>query len=89
MTIFDSIKYPISNPPTSEDLRNLPPDIYNKWLELWNESARDMLTPVNLAAYYYFLYNDIGNDLEAKELKQIYKIKIDALRLIIHEHDNI
>jgi hypothetical protein len=31
MTIFDSIKYPISNPPTLPELVALPDEIYKAW----------------------------------------------------------
>jgi hypothetical protein len=33
MTIFDSIKYPISDPPTEEQLAALPGEVYNEWAE--------------------------------------------------------
>ena len=36
MTIFDSIKYPISFPPTLEELDNIPIDI----IELWKTKYR-------------------------------------------------
>ena len=32
MTVFDVIKYPISNPPSREEIDNLPDHIFNKWL---------------------------------------------------------
>ena len=35
MTIFDSIKYPISDPPTLEELRAVPESIYRAW-EVYN-----------------------------------------------------
>jgi uncharacterized protein (DUF2126 family) len=31
MTIFDSIKYPISNPPTVEELEALPRRLFHRW----------------------------------------------------------
>jgi hypothetical protein len=31
MSIFDVIKYPISEPPTKEELEALPDDLYNYW----------------------------------------------------------
>jgi hypothetical protein len=34
MTIFDAIKYPISTPPTEEQLEALPGDLYQKWKEV-------------------------------------------------------
>jgi hypothetical protein len=89
MTIFDSIKYPVSDPPTGKELTNLPSAIYNKWMELWNDDGREMLTPVNIAAYYYYLHNDIGNDNASSEIKELYKLKLDALKRIILEHDNL
>ena len=35
MSLFDLIKYPLSNPPTPEELFVLPPDIYNDWCRDW------------------------------------------------------
>ena len=34
MTIFDSIKYPLSDPPTSKELYDLPEKIIDKWIEV-------------------------------------------------------
>jgi len=32
MTIFDSLRYPVSNHPTAEQLDAIPIDIFNHWL---------------------------------------------------------
>jgi len=31
MTIFDAIRYPISDPPTEEEIANLPPELFHRW----------------------------------------------------------
>ena len=33
MSLFDVIKYPISTPPTTEELEALPHELFQKWLE--------------------------------------------------------
>jgi hypothetical protein len=40
MTIFDSIKYPISEYPTAEELEALPDELYKKWIgtSSWNDT---------------------------------------------------
>ena len=32
MSLFDTIKYPISDPPTEEELRALPVNLFNQWI---------------------------------------------------------
>lgn len=33
MTIFDTIRYPISNPPTAEEFEAVPPRLLRKWIK--------------------------------------------------------
>lgn len=42
MTIFDSIRYPISVPIRVEELEALPPALYYKWTALVLDSPRNM-----------------------------------------------
>jgi len=39
MTIFDTLRYPISIPPTVEELEALPWDLYIHWLEVEHKSS--------------------------------------------------
>ena len=88
MTIFDSIKYPISDPPTEEELTNLPKELYDRWVGYWNYPVIKELPPAHIAAYYRFVSN--LRELEEDEgLQKVYKQKLDILRRLIHEYDNI
>ncbi len=35
MSLFDVIKYPISDEPTNEQIKALPNDIFAKWYDWW------------------------------------------------------
>lgn len=77
MTIFDVIRYPISNPPTDDELFLLPENIYNKWLA---DSFKDFFIanptqPMVVSILCFLKYQN--------EVK--YFIKIDNLRRIIRE----
>lgn len=50
MTIFDVIKYPISDCPTKEELEALPVAVYAKWLLVVGTSGR--LTPDIVSIFY-------------------------------------
>jgi len=88
MTIFDSIKYPISDPPTEEELTNLPKELYDKWLGYWNDQVIEDLTPAHVAAYYRFV-NNISWVGEDEAVHKAYKEKRDILKRLIHEYDNL
>jgi hypothetical protein len=61
MSIFDVIRYPISWPPTIEELESIPTPLYDAWYKKVNT------------------YEDFRN----------YKEKIQVLRDIIKEYDNL
>jgi hypothetical protein len=46
MTVFDSIRYPISNPPTEKELGDLPAELYDKWIESYHTDASGMLAAI-------------------------------------------
>ena len=43
MTVFDVLRYPISDLPTAEELIALPADLYRKWLHYSTWSDQDAL----------------------------------------------
>lgn len=45
MSIFTVIKYPISNPPTAEQLKVLPTDLINKWINHSNFNYHFLFPP--------------------------------------------
>ncbi len=57
MSLFDVIKYPVSNPPTSEQLNALPDAIYNKWRTWWLTTPID--TPMRAPISVKYLRNFI------------------------------
>jgi hypothetical protein len=51
MSLFDVIKYPISSPPTKEELNDLPTRVYRRWHKLssWN---RFKFSRADVVRYY-------------------------------------
>lgn len=76
MSLFDVIKYPISNPPTKDELEALPNDLYKIWLLSVGWAA--YLSPIILAIYYFNHYSLPGG-----------KDDLSLLRKMIKEYDNI
>jgi len=54
MTIFDSIRYPISDIPAAEELKALPRDLYLKW-----RATRPPYKPHQMASIF-FAYPEQG-----------------------------
>ncbi len=56
MSLFDVIKYPISDAPTKEELETLPTVLYNRWLEKthWSLDRDERIFPniLNVVIYY-------------------------------------
>jgi len=52
MTIFDVIRYPISIPPTEEELEALPRELFNKWTLKVNFSTG--ADPYSVVRWYEF-----------------------------------
>ena len=58
MTIFDVIRYPISNPPAFEELKSLPKAVYIEWL--WWKRSKDARSPGELI--------EVIDSIESREL---------------------
>lgn len=86
MSLFDVIKYPISIPPTQEELSALPDKLFNKWIDLsqWSKSVDDTLDreddPVQISfSYELCIEMGIFTDLDLEEIL--------LLRKLIKEYD--
>ena len=66
MTIFDSIRYPISDIPTTEQLEALPPRLYYRWVDSQGRFVQNP-TPEQLAAF--FQQNPFAAAAEVKILR--------------------
>jgi hypothetical protein len=54
MTIFDSLKYPVSDKPTLRELLNVPPDIFADWVKKCygvNELNGELHSPQSMYMY--------------------------------------
>jgi hypothetical protein len=73
MSLFDVLRYPISEPPTKEELEALPNDIWDKWVAIsqWPESASKTL----IVEWYGGIdYTNLPSvEREIIKLKQIIK----------------
>jgi len=78
MTIFDSIKYPISNPPTLEQLENIPYHILYEWKI--NNNFTENATPYSI----YGFYKREVEDCTYTDCKW----EVDNLRRRIKEYDD-
>ena len=76
MSLFDVIKYPISEPPTEAELRVLPANLYTKWCmdTRWQWVA--LPTPSRIADFYF---NKPAH----------YRHDVSLLRKMIKEYDDI
>ncbi len=75
MSLFDSIKYPVSNPPTVSELRAIPPILINRWINIngWTRMTVDNLLSISI-------YCTLSSN---EHITQI----VSALRKIIEEYD--
>ena len=82
MTIFDVLRYQISDPPTESQLRALPESVYNKWCRSssWKGFPRDDMTVV--AEYYNFFQHHL-RDTDSVS----YKEDIILLKALIRDYD--
>ena len=83
MSLFDIIKYPISDPPTEYELSALPRSLYAKWLKctFWQHRS----SPTIVSSYYHDLYFLSSSSYA----DGFYKKDIPALRKMIKEYDDI
>ncbi len=76
MSLFDVIKYPISDKPTEAELKALPKEIYLEWCKIIFTTSRSPSIAV-IVQYYYF-----GSNVTARNKD------IAVLRKLILEYDN-
>jgi len=75
MSLFDVIRYPVSDIPTEEELAKIPYDIIREWKKVnyfWDE-----ITPREISNYFGMTYCD--RDIEA----------VINLRQMIKDYDNL
>ena len=74
MSLFDAIKYPISDKPTVEQLAALPEKIFNKWIAGTNWRTFN-LTP-NEIAIWYSTYSDtfLFDNRDAAEIRLLKQL---------------
>ena len=78
MTIFDVIRYPISYPPTAEELSRLPGDLFEAWRNSseWSERVCDQEWIAEWYARYldtqYFLKADYEDLARLKQMIKDY-----------------
>lgn len=85
MSLFDVIRYPISDPPTPEELEALPGEIFNRWVHTsdWCDVPRtSAIVPSRLyIGNWYQTYHIDGR------LKNIDWHDIQMLRRMIREYE--
>ena len=69
MSLFDVIKYPISDPPTPEEINALPRDLSMKWL------LSIGFTPINSG--FVFSAKDLSNYFGSDEIEDLRKMVLD------------
>ncbi len=81
MSLFDVIRYPISDIPTEDQLAALPEDLLDKWLDHSEFLARDYWTFTRIVSFYVVRKDD----------NKPYKIhpEIIVLRKMIKEYDGL
>lgn len=88
MSLFDVIKYPISNPPTKAELETLPYDLLFNWKlqTTWKKLMPKGAEIDNLIQFYKFANSD---DLAANICKGLALPELSSLRKMIKEYDDI
>jgi len=81
MTIFDTIRYPLSEPPTFKQLKTLPRSIYDEWIrKIYGEVTVDTIQIFYMATTLMQLYRT-DDDLYHRRMK--------LLRRLIKDYDNL
>ncbi len=76
MSLFDVIKYPISYPPTKDQLEALPPKLFTQWMIDSGFEDVPQWTPLQIS-YHYVRYSSMRTSLA----------EIKALRKMVEEYD--
>ena len=99
MTIFDSLRFPVSYPPTAEELDAIPVEILEEWAPPTNWTAGKSLKPlsrserydryVSLCSYYNTLCLE-SNPLKdhQQRLQEHHIQEIILLRTMIKEYNS-
>jgi hypothetical protein len=85
MSLFDVIRYPISDPPTPEEIEALPQDLYNTWLELRSftyANPRDRDRGL-VASWYSAVYDPDGREY----MFEVDRKEVEALRTLIKSYN--
>ena len=82
MTIFDTIRYPLSEPPTFKQLKTLPRSTYDEWIrKIYGEVViSDTIQIFYMATTLMQLYR-FDDDLYHRRMK--------LLRRLIKDYDNL
>jgi len=84
MTIFDTIKYPISIPPTVEELESLPAAVISTWIEKSNFLEKDRIWS---HFTLYFVHEWSINSGDKKDSEDALE-SIRLLKQCIYEYSN-
>lgn len=71
MSVFDSLKYSISDRPTYSELDNLPNDLFNEWISLSSWHRYSMPVAIRIAGWYSRAELTVDDYNDIKLLKQI------------------
>jgi len=80
MTIFDALRYPISDPPTAEEFRQLPPKLLASWTIKNNFNISE--DPSDLEEYYAHFPG------QSQFSRESDLFELDDLRKMIKEYDD-
>ena len=80
MSLFDVLRYPISNQPTEEEINRLPADLFWAWVAKTEFTISDRTDKSRV--YISAWYKKWGETLNQKEIKEI-----SILRKMIKEYD--
>ena len=88
MSLFDIIRYPISDPPTEQELTALPVGMMCKWLQMtdWKEISPARTNIADVVEYYEFASNDSSAPDGCKELALQ---ELVLLRKMIREYEPV
>lgn len=79
MTIFHSLKYPISDPPTREELQALPKEIFEEWCQHIIVHQANYVITVDFVASV--LQTHLKNDF-------LYPFELQRLKRLIYEYES-
>jgi hypothetical protein len=88
MTVFDVIRYPVSLPPTREELEALPKIIYWDWIrnhtQDWHQLDDTACSPWNVAIWMAYYHRD-SHEHQREEIQA----DVHRLRQLIAEYEPV